>query len=230
MKAGSASRLLELETSKLSYGSGAASRIEKLLASLRAVQFDEAGSLIRFHDLLLFLRAFPQSRKVAHLADGLLTGMVHQVERLQASGADLERFDDEEFSGIAGTTISDNFTYDVARWLTQRYPQQLTVEWNFEEQSRQMGVALPSFIPLLGDDSLVEADTPFFDWMANAAGGPEKILPWLLQRVADTPLTSLERTSLYDSLAVNVSWKLGNSAASRSEERRVGKECRSRGS
>src|ERR1019366_9006811 len=116
--------------------------------------------------------------------------------------------------------ISDNFTYDVARWVTQRYPQQLTGEWNFEEQSRQMGGTLARFIPLLGSASLVEADTPFFDWMANAAGGPEKILPWLLQRVADTPLTSLERTSLYDSLAVNVSWKLGNSAASRTHARR----------
>lgn len=220
MKADSASRLLELETSKLSYGPGAASRIEKLLASLRAVQFDDAESLIRFHDLLLFLRAFPQSRKVAYLADDLLTGIVRQVERLQASGADLERFDDEEFSGIVGTAISDNFTYDVARWLAQRYPQQLTVEWDFDEQGRQMGATLPRFIPLLEDDSLVEADTPFLDWMANAAGGPTKILPWLLQRVADTPLTRLQRTSLYDSLAVNVSWKLGNSAASRTHARR----------
>ena len=111
-------------------------------------------------------------------------------------------------------------TYDVACWLAQRYPQQLTVEWNFEEQSRPMGVTLPRFIPLLEDDSLVEADTPFFDWMANAAGGPTKILPWLLQRVADTPLTRLQRTSLYDSLAVNVTWKLGNSAASRTHARR----------
>jgi hypothetical protein len=168
----------------------------------------------------LFLRAFPQSRKVAHLADDLLTGIAHQVERLQASGTEMERFDDEEFSGIAGTTISDNFTYDVARWLAQCYRQQLTVEWNFEEQSRQMAVTLPTLIPLLGDDSLVEADTPFFDWMANAAGGATKILPWLLQCIADTPLPSLERTSLYDSLAVNVLWKLGNSAASRTRARR----------
>ena len=37
-----------------------------------------------------------------------------------------------------------------------------------------MAVTLPRFIPLLGDDSLVEADTPFLDWMANAAGGPDK--------------------------------------------------------
>ena len=79
----------------------------------------------------MFLRAFPQSRKVAQLADDLLAGIVHQVERLQASGADMELFDDEQFSGIAGTTISDNFTYDVARWLAQHYPQQLTCRVGF---------------------------------------------------------------------------------------------------
>src|SRR5664279_324990 len=220
MKAGSASRLPELETSKLNYAAGSASRIEKLLASMRDVQFHSAETLIRFHDALLFLRAFPQSRKVAQLADDLLTGIVLQVERLRAPGADLDLFDNDEFSGIAGTVINDNFTYDVARWLVRRYPQQLSVEWNFEEQGRQVAVTLPLLIPLLGDDSLVEADTPFFDWMANAAGGAEKILPWLLQRVADTPLTSLQRTSLYDSLAVSVSWKLGNSVASRTRARR----------
>src|ERR1039457_4751083 len=220
MKAGSASRLPELETSKLGYGAGSASRIEKLLASMRDVEFASTESLIRFHDVLLFLRAFPQSRKVAQLADDLLTGIVQQVEKLRASGADMDLFDNEEFSGIAGTTISDNFTYDVARWLVRRYPQQLSVEWDFEEQGRQMAVTLPLLIPLLGDDSLVEADTPFFDWMANAAGGAEKILPWLLQRVADAPLTSLQRTSLYDSLAINILWKLGNSAASRTRARR----------
>ena len=155
---------------------------------MRRVTFDDAESLIAFHDLLLFLRAFPQSRKVAELADDLLAGIAQRVEKLQASGADMELFDDEQFSGIAGTTISDTFTYDVARWLAQRYPQQLSVEWDFEEQGRQMAVTLPLFIPLLADDSLVEADTPFLDWMASAAGGTEKILPWLLQRVADMPV------------------------------------------
>ena len=220
MTAGTASQWAELQASKLQYGPGCAETIERLLSAMGQAQFDSAESLIRFHDVLLFLRAFPQSRKVAHLADDLLAGIVHQGERLQALDADMELFDDEAFSGIASTTISDKFTYDVARWLAQRYPKQLRVEWDFAEQSRQMAATLAGFIPLLGDDSLVEADTPFLDWMANAAGGEEKILPWLLQRVADTPLASLQRTSLYDSLAVNVSWKLGNSAASRTRARR----------
>ncbi len=61
----------------------------------------------------------------------------------------MELFDNEQFSGIAGTVISDKFTYDVARWLVQHYPQQLSVEWDFDEQGRQMAVTLPRFIPLL---------------------------------------------------------------------------------
>ncbi len=220
MKGRAASLLAELETSKLKYGPGAAAKIEKQLASMRIVHFDSAESLIRFHDALLFLRAFPQSSKVSQLSEQLLGGIVRQVETLQSSGADMELFDDEQFSGIAGTVINDTFTYDVACWLVQRYPQQLSVEWDFDEQGRQMGVTLPRFIPLLADDSLVEADTPFFDWMANAAGGEEKILPWLLQRVASAPLGSLEKTSLYDALAINILWRLGNSGASRTRARR----------
>ncbi len=220
MKAGAVSHWVELESSKLQYGPGCAKTIERLLSAMGQVQFGDAESLIRFHDVLLFLRAFPQSRKAAQLADDLLNGIARRVDGLQTSGADMELFDNEQFSGIAGTVIGDTFTYDVARWLGQHYPQQLRVEWDFEEQVRQMAVTLPRFIPLLADDSLVEADTPFLDWMANAAGGAERILPWLLQRVADAPLTNLERTSLYDSLAIDVSWKLGDSAASRTLARR----------
>ena len=62
---------------------------------------------------------FRRVAKLPSLADELLTGIVHQVDRLRASGADMDLFDDEQFSGIAGTVISDNFTYDVARWLAQ---------------------------------------------------------------------------------------------------------------
>ena len=110
MTAGKVSPWARLEGSKLQYGPGCAEATAKLLAAMGQVEFDDAGSLIRFHDVLLFLRAFPQSRKVAHLADNLLAAIAHQVERLQAAGADMEQFDDEEFSGIVGTAISDTFT------------------------------------------------------------------------------------------------------------------------
>jgi hypothetical protein len=215
-----ATRLSELEASKLRHGPGCAAAVEKLLASLKNAQFTDVEALIRFHDALLFIRAFPQSRKVVHLAESLLSGLVQQVARLGDSGTDMELFDPEHVSGIAGTVIKDTFTYEVARWLLRRYPKQLSVEWDLEEQGGQMGVSLPRFLPLLSDDSMVEADTPYLDWMGTAAGGAAQILPWLMRRLEDAPMTMLQKTAWYDALKINISWSLGDSSASRTRARR----------
>src|SRR5271157_2605110 len=217
-------RLSELEASRLRHGRGCAAAVEKLLVSLKVAQFDDAESIIRFHDALLFLRTFPQSRRVVRLTEQLLAAIAQQVARLRDFGADMNLFDSEQFSGIAGTVISDSFTYEVARWLVQRYPKQLSVDWDFDEQGRQMGVSLPRFLPLLADDSPVEADTPYLGWMANAAGEAQRILPWLLQRLEETPMTMLQKTAWYDALKVSVSWNLDDSTASRTSARRNPRE------
>ncbi len=215
-----ASRLSELESSRFCHQRGCAASVETLLVALKSARFGDAESLIRFHDALLFLRSFPQSRRVIQLTETLLAGFAQQVASLRDSGANMELFDSEQFSGIAGTVISDSFTFEVVRWLVQRYPKELSVDWDFDEQGRQLGVSLPRVLPLLADDSLVEADTPYLDWMRTAAGGAQRILPWLLQRVDDMPLAMLQKTAWYDALKISVSWNLANSPASRTHARR----------
>jgi hypothetical protein len=210
-----ASRLSALEQSRVQHGRGRVTAVEKLLILLREFRCSDAESLVRFHDALLFLRAFPQSRKVIRLTENLLAGIARQVERLRDSGVDLELLDSEQFSGIAGTTISDTFTYDVACWLVQRYLEQLKVDWDFDEQGRQMAISLPRLLPLMADDSLVEADTPYLHWLGNAAGGTSRILPWLLGRIEATHMDKLEKTAFYDALRIGVSWNLGIGDASR---------------
>jgi hypothetical protein len=193
--------------------------VERVLASLRGQNFADAESLIAFHDALLFLRAFPQSRKVVTLTEGLLGGVGQQVKGLRDSGADLDLFDSEAVSGIAGTVIRDTFTYEVARWLALRFPNDLRVDWDLDEQSRQMSSSLPQQLPLLADDCLVEADTPYLEWLSSAAGGAERILAWLMQRLESSPRSILEKTAWYDALKIEVEWELGESAASRTHAR-----------
>jgi hypothetical protein len=194
--------------------------VERLLASLRGQTFTDAESLIAFQDALLFLRAFPQSRKVVILTEALLGSVGQQVKALRDSDADLDLFDSEEFSGIAGTEIRDTFTYEVARWLELRFPRDLRVEWDVDAQSRQMSSSLPQQLPLLADDCLVEADTPYLEWLSSAAGGTDGILRWLMQRLESAPRTILEKTAWYDALKIEIAWKLGESAASRTHARR----------
>ncbi len=214
------SALEKLEATKTQYGSGCAARVEKLLASLRNAALHDSQSVIRFHDALLFLRAFPQSRRVVELTEELLGSAGRRVEKLRSSGADMELFDSEQFSGIAGTAIEDTFTYEVARWLASRHPGDLAVEWDLDDQSRQFSSSLPQLLPLLGDDCFVEADTPYLEWLSHAAGGESQILGWLLRRLENAPLTILQKTAWYDALKIDVCWELGNSSASRTRARR----------
>lgn len=224
MKPISAAQLAALEKAKTQYGNGCAAKVEKLLASLRGRRFAGPEQLIHTHDLLLFLRAFPQSCQVTKLADELLAAIASQVTRLRDSEADLAMFDSEQFSGIAGTVIRDTFTYEVARWLARRYPHRIGVEWDIDEQSRQMSSALPQLLPLLADDCLVEADTPYLKWLSEAAGGEDRILPWLLARLEGAPLSMLQKTAFYDALRIEIAWELGDSPASRTCARRNPRE------
>jgi hypothetical protein len=198
---------------------GCAAKVETLLDSLRGIALRETRSLLRLHDALLFMRAFPHSVAVAAKADRLLAGVAQQVARLRESGTDLSAFDSEQVSGVAGARLSDRFTYEVALWLTRRYPDAVSAEWDFDEQARLFAAALPRFIPLLDDDSLVEADTPFDQWMSSAAG-KQSPLTWLLERFERLPISTAEKTELYDALAIELHWELGDSLASRTLARR----------
>src|SRR5215471_17555454 len=219
---GTAALLARVEAVKELRGPGCAAQVEKVLSSVGDRHWPTASFLIRVHDALLFLRAFPQSPEVAAKADRLLAGLSQQVIRLRESGANMDEFDSEAVSGIAGTRLTDTFTYEVARWLTQRYPHQVRADWemNEDEQYRPMANALPLFVPLLADDCFVEADTPFLTWMKNAAGEGRE-LNWLLEQIDKAAITITEKTALYDSLVVNLKWELADSSASRTMARRA---------
>jgi hypothetical protein len=213
-------RLEQLESMKRCFGSGCAQKCERALAELRGAKPADVESLIRFHDTLLFLRAFPQSARVAERADQLLADVETQVLKFKTSPSAALAFDDEAVSGIAGTTVTNTWTYELARWLVQRHARAIHAEWNVDEQYRNMATILPNVMPSLSDDSFVEADTPYLKWMEAAAGGKGKVLPWLLRSFEALPVSRLDRTSLYDALGVILAWDLGGSSASRTLARR----------
>ena len=102
----STERLLsELENSRYRFGRTEAARILKLLRRARTVRFNDVASLIRFHEALLVLRAFPPSATVLRASVELLDTFWKRVERLREKGADMDDFDPLEVSGIAGTAI-----------------------------------------------------------------------------------------------------------------------------
>src|SRR5271165_276970 len=218
-------RLSDLDLARYRFGRHEAARVLKLLTSLAAARFSAPAELIRFHEALMFLRAFPHSPSILRKTESLLTHFHRKVEALRESGADMDAFDTFEVSGIAGTTMEDTLSFDVARWLVermsnrrmpnQRLPGRVEIAWDHYEPGRELGTTGPRFMPLLEDDSYVEADTPWRRWLETAAGKKQATAAWIIQRVADLPLPPIQKAELYESLRVPLRWDLGNSRVSR---------------
>ena len=197
--------LLRLEDAKRRFGPHEAGRTEKAASAAGKVRFRDAKSMIRFHDALLFLRAFPQSAAVARLAERLLATIHSRVGELRAANADMSPFDDESVSGIAGIELIDTFPYEIATWLAKAYPNEVEICWDAEIDTARLANTWPRFMPLLDEDGFVEPDVPYEEWL-NSARGKEPALPWLLGRFASLDKTDREKAELYESLRLPLEW------------------------
>jgi hypothetical protein len=201
----------ELEGAKGRFGRGQVAHVAKVIGQLSRVQFDDLRELIRFHECLLFLRAFPQGALVVARVESALKSFRARVERLAAANADMSVFDDFDTSGIAGTTMQDTLSFDVAQWLVRRIPHNVEVAWeeywDDYQAERARGYGWPRFIPLLGEDADVEANIPWSRWL-EAARGRRNALPWILERFAELPMPGRQRSELYDSLRIPIRWRL----------------------
>src|SRR5258706_7405354 len=210
--------LTELEECRYRFGQGETSRVVKLLNSLAGYHFPDSQALIRFHEALLFLRAFPHDPAVVRKTQQLLNSFVQRVADLHNRGVDLSSWDTFEFSGVAGTTMEDTLSFDVARWLLRRMPGKAEIAWDHYEPGREVGATWPRFMPLLEDDAYVEADTPWRQWLEAAQGKKKASLEWLICRFEQLPLSGHDKAELYDSLRLPVWWDLGNSRVSRTRK------------
>jgi hypothetical protein len=192
----------ELHTNKRTFGKQAEQGIARLLETLESTRVHQPIHLIRLHETVLFLRAFPQSARIARLADGILMSF---AERLRS--VNLDAFDDPQISGIAGTAISTNFSYEFASSLVARYDSAVSVDWQNYARPDRLGPVLAQFVPAARDLYSVE---PHVDWRAWFQSSGHS-LKWLLARIE--PL-------VYELLEIPIRWQI-SAAASRSGLRLV---------
>jgi hypothetical protein len=194
--------------------------MRKLLGQFRRLHFRDAAQLIRFHEILLFMRAYPQSLALLKQTESLLASFTQRVEKLKEEGADLTPFTDPEVSGVAGTTFSTTYSYDICRHLARRHPTQVEIDWDGYDQQERFALVMSRFLPLLEEDSYVETYYPFLEWLHAAKGGSETDLAWLVRCFEPLPVSEKEKAELFDSLKLWVRWEVSGSTAARTLTKR----------
>ncbi|HEX4900902.1 MAG TPA: hypothetical protein VFV61_10240 [Pyrinomonadaceae bacterium] len=198
---------------------GDSNRVQKLLAQLGRRRFTGSTALIRFHELLLFFRAYPHTPAILQKSEQLLASFHQRVNSLRDSGADVSAFADPPVSGIAGTAFSAIWGYDIVRDLAARYPSRVEIDWEGYEGEELLVAVLKNFLPLFEDGAYVVYPVPYLAWIRAAKKQNETDLAWLLRQFEQLSITERAKANLFDSLKLWTHWKLGNSLVTRTKMR-----------
>jgi hypothetical protein len=202
------STLDRLDDLKKRFEPGASSAIEKALVRLERQKFDDAETLVRYHELLLFLRAYPSHSGIVTITEKELASFPRRLEALRAAEVDLSTIETPEISGIAGSSVTDTFTYPIVSWLVRSRQNRVVLEWDWFEDENRLAATWPRFMPLLEEDAFVEANVPYKTWLRSASNLED--LVWLIEKfqglAKSENKSEKEIAELFDSQKLYVRW------------------------
>jgi hypothetical protein len=188
----SAGLLARLERARTAFG-GDPERVKlAVLAALERARLATAGQLLRLHDTLCFLRAYPDGPRLLARVERMLAAFERRPDLARHRAALRD-------SGIAGTAIEYRFFWPTARWLARRWGDRLSIVWkDFELQERLLDL-LPA-LTLYGETpALDEIDYPTRQWLARLKG-LETDAAFLVRRFAALAIDEVAREKIYDQL------------------------------
>jgi hypothetical protein len=148
--------LSALERLRARYGAGAADLKLLRLRRLARTELATPSQVLRLHEVLCFLRAYPDDVRVLLLTRRMLLGFARRPDlaRHAASLAD---------TGIAGTAIRYRFFWPTVRWLTTRWPARLRLDQADADSTARLTQALPLLLPAAAADWMRGTQLPAFD-------------------------------------------------------------------
>ena len=170
-----------------------------------------ANELARLHKRLCFKRAFPTSQAERRMAQSQLLAFEQCVAALPRA-ARSKLWD----SGIASTRIHYRFSFDVARWLAQRAPGEVSIDWRDINDATRLDELLRHLLQAAEDEYFDGGYVTSKEWLQSAArGGPGTDFDWLLAQLQDKRRRRFW-AELYDAAELPLVWDLKGSKYSKS--------------
>jgi hypothetical protein len=189
----SSTSLAALQRCRLDFGAGAAEKKLALLTQLANARLGSAGALMRLHEALCFMRAYPDSAAVLKQVQAMLDGFSQRAD-LRTHRAKLAD------SGIAGTAIHYRFFAGQAQWLAQHWPNHLTLDRDDTDAEERIARALPPLVTPAEAQALIESKLPGYDALDRLRGGDETDAVFLLRRIAAMPGNGFVRETYSDTV------------------------------
>lgn len=206
------SDLTRLDRLHRAFGPGLAAEKCALVARLTRSRLKTPARLLRFHEIVLYLRAYPDDAMVLAAAEEALGRFARR--------ADLRRFrDDLADSGVAGAAIRYRFFWPMARWLASRWPDRLRYDrGSWEDFEPRLRAALPLLASWIQAESVKRSEAPtraLLDRLRGSRTGAA----WVVDRIERIAGGSRARESVHDAIDAAYVLEPGPGGPSRTEAR-----------
>ncbi len=185
------------------------------LRVLQNVEIHHVASLIQLHEILCFLRAYPDGPEVLRLVEEALSSFASRVDLIKECGrpSDLKKLRD---TGIAHTTVYYPYPHEMAHWLAEHFPKDVELDWEDDAGLDKIRDLLPFAVAYAENDALDDERVSLRDWV-KAAKGKQKVsdLRWLLATLNRSSLPPEIIRLLYNDAEMLLGWELRDAAASR---------------
>lgn len=173
------------------YGRGLADRKLALLADLEKSGLTSAKQVLRLHELLSFLDAFPDDRRVRLRARAMLRRFRHRP--------DLGRVREHlAGTGIAGTDIPYRFFWPTARWISERWTGALCIDRGDPSLAQAILEALPQLVPAVQSEYVKPAGMLALDALDRLCPRGVTDADWFIGLVAAMPGDEATREAYFD--------------------------------
>ena len=216
-RAGANGLVDELAACAFRFGAEARAQKLRLLVELATTRIGRPAALARLHEILCFVRAYPDDAAVEHAAEQALGDFAGRVRRLPARAR--ARLRD---SGIAETDLDYPFGLPMARWLASRFAGDVTILWRAFDGGERLEEALSLLVSPAEAEAFTEGGLGFKGWLRLASPRPSADLDVLLRLFASAPMSNDGRDWLFESLGLPVAWRLRDATASRTRLRLPG--------
>ena len=212
MRASSTTLLRRLEKIRDEYSDNSSEPKLGLLRQLERRRLRSAGAVLRLHEVLSFLHAYPDDRRIHEQVESMLRGF--------SARSDLKRFAlDLAETGIAGTATHYSFGWNTARWLQENWPGSLSIDWELFEKGSELWGLLYGLLPFTETLALDEADLDVRELLEFVKGTEETDADFLIRRVGDSLGNDETREIVYEDLDVHCILSPGKGTPSRTAAR-----------
>ncbi len=196
------------------FGNNDTQRKRRALAVCERARIDDAETLIAYHDCLLFMLAYPEDAPLFNRVRLELDRVAIAARTLVECGNARTRRH-LEGTGIAWTTLTLGFGYEIARWLARRHPRCAELD-SFDEEDAPLQAAMKLALPGMEFELLADEQAPALAWLDEAAVGHRgSRLAWLIDAFEQIDCDDGVREQLFDALSPFITLDFGNSLLSR---------------